>query len=294
MLPFAAVAILTATGFVQAQPQVFHSEVEIVPVAVSVEKADGSFVENLDAHQFRVFDQGIPQPVAFFSDAAVPVDLVLMLDTSDSMGARIPTAKRAAVQFVNALGLQDRAAVVRFAWDARTVQPLTGDRRAVIAAIEGLTTSGNTALYDSLYIALKTAPAQTDGGIRRQALVVFSDGDDTNSMLSYDAVRDEARQRGMALYIIRLAAPGPRSARSFESDYELRQLARDTGAQFFPATTVDDLKGIYSRIARELAHQYLIGFEPAPRDGPDHFRQIAVVVDAPHSAIRARTGYVVQ
>lgn len=137
-----------------------------------------------------------------------------------------------------------------------------------------------------------------DGAMRRQAIVVLSDGDDTASVVAFDDVMELAKQSGVAVYTISLRADrlhldvGARRDGFSKSDFTMRSLAQETGARaFFPAA-VGELVNVYSSIAEELANQYALGYTPknVHRDGA--YRRVSVqVVDPPGVRTRTRTGY---
>src|SRR5262245_42975411 len=134
---------------------VFRNGVELVALTVTVEDARGRYISSLNAEDFRVFEEGIPQQVQYFGGGEVPIDLLLMIDTSSSMYERIKIAQTAASNFVRVIGSSDRASIMGFASNAQLVVPFTGERDVLENAIQRLTTGGNTALYNSLYVALK-------------------------------------------------------------------------------------------------------------------------------------------
>jgi Ca-activated chloride channel family protein len=140
------------------------------------------------------------------------------------------------------------------------------------------------------------------GDVRRQAIVVFSDGDDTSSIVSFDDLRDVARQAGVAIYTITLKDPAPPhlpqsrdvgTSHRPQIEFAMRALAKETGGRAFFPSTIDALAGIYDGIAAELAHQYIIGYtsKNPQRDGAYRHVQVRVTERSELQA-RARAGYV--
>ncbi len=227
----------------------------------------------------------------------MPVDLIVMLDTSASMRPTMDLVHEAATGFLKTLRDGDRGAVVSFATAVRVLQPLTSDQEALQAAVRSTTADGNTSLNTAVYVTLKAfglAAAQS-GDVRRQAIVVLSDGADTASRLSFDDVVDLARQMGVSIYTVSLRsrfAAVTRPAGSEEAEYAMKTLARETGAQaFFVAE--DGLNRVYASIAAELASQYSIGYVPvnAAPDGTFHRVRVQVVT-RPQLFSRTRLGYI--
>lgn len=277
----------------------FSSDVEMVPLHVSVLDSQQRFIDGLEAQDFSVLDNGRPQDVSFFGASAMPLDVALLFDSSGSMGAPLPLIKKAATGFIDHLRPEDRAAILGFDRHLRLQEELTGDHRSLRAAIARFTTSGPTAFFDAIYITthqLKT-DRERSGVIRRQAIVIFSDGVDTASHLSLDDALAAVRQSGATVYTI---APQPFETGSplhdgtkerRESAYALRTLARDSGGRAFVIADVTMLPDVYATVAAELRHQYTLAFKPAPR-GNSLLRQLEVRLRAhPGAVVRTRLSY---
>jgi Ca-activated chloride channel family protein len=280
----------------------YRTGVEVVAITATVEQADGSYLTDLQREQFTVLEDGVVQEIAFFGAGEVPIDLVLMLDTSASMRSRLSVAQRTAVNFVRSLGAGDRAAFMTFGSRSQVRRPFTLDRATLEEAIGEASAGGQTALYNAIYVALRefgsleTGDAAPAGGnIRRRAIVVLSDGVDTASLVTFDRVMDLARRSGVAIYTISLrlgVTPAQAERPVAEADYEMRALARETGAKSFFPSQLNDLDGVYGSIARELAHQYSLGYVPTGPVKPGYVRRLTVQVDFPEARVRARTGYI--
>ena len=170
------------------------------------------------------------------------------------------------------------------------------------AAVKRTAARGATALHNALYISLKEfgRAAQQGPDVRRQAIAVLSDGEDTSSLVSFDDVLALARRSGVSIYAIRVQSEfaavraqieGQRRYFS-ESEYSLKTLAQDTGAQSFFPNAVWELKGIYALIAQELSAQYSIGYSPTNARPDGRFRRIVVrIASRPELRPRARAGY---
>jgi Ca-activated chloride channel homolog len=185
------VTLASAAGAPQAPPTLFQSGVTVVPITVSVERSDGTYVSGIDASRFRLLEDGIQRDITLFDDGNVPIDLLLLLDVSGSMNARLPTMKTAAARLINALRPVDRASLLSFGVRTTVIEPFTDDGARLKRSLETISSEGSTSLYDALYVALHQfgAPGTL---IRRRALVVFSDGDDTASLMTFDAALDAA------------------------------------------------------------------------------------------------------
>jgi VWFA-related protein len=274
---------------------VFRSSAALVSLNVTVQDKSAKYVTGLQPDDFAVYEDGVKQEVRFFDSVAVPLDLIVLIDTSSSMSDKIGVVHDAAAAFLSTLRPVDRGAVVSFADHVTILEPLTSDRAALERAVRSTVARGKTALHTAVYIAIKQfgERARTTAAMRRQAIVLLSDGADTASLMGLEDVLREARSSGVSVYTVSLQ-PWPEPARTdiTDSDRALRTLARETGgASFFPKPS--ELKSVYRSIATELANQYSIGYVPADERFDGRFRRVVVQV-LTGNALRPRTrlGYV--
>jgi VWFA-related protein len=272
----------------------FRAGVDIVSLNVTVTDAMNHYITDLDQNEFAVFEDGVKQDVTFFTRRQQPIALSLLLDTSASMEDKITTLQSAAGNFVRRLKPNDIGQVIDFDSRVEVRQGFTGNQTELEAAIQQTSAGGSTSLYNAIYIALKELrkiKAVSEEEVRRQALVLFSDGEDTSSLVSFEEVLDLAKRSETAIYTIALRGIDTQSKGFHEAEYVMRTLAQETGGRaFFPAK-IEDLNGVYSQIADELASQYTIGYTSRNprRDGA--WRRIVVQVSRPNLTTRAKKGY---
>ena len=305
-LAFAAVGFVAATVQIgRAQPppptqppQVpFRAGVDLVSLNVTVTEGVGKYVTDLAAEDFNVFEDGVKQDVTFFTRPNLPIALALLIDTSASMENRLPTAQEAAVGFVKRLRPQDLAEIVDF--DSRVVvlQSFSNNVAELEQAIRKTSAGGSTSLHNAVYIALKDLKkvvAKSTDEIRRQAIVVLSDGEDTSSLLPFEEVLDLAKRSETAIYSIGLrSGEGPStSAKGFkEAEFVMRQFSQETGGRSFFPNQIGDLAGIYGQISDELSSQYTVGYtsKNPKRDGS--WRRVVVRIARPNLTARTKLGY---
>jgi Ca-activated chloride channel family protein len=285
-----------------ASSPVFKAGIDLVGLNVVVTDKQSKFVTGLTADDFAVFEDGVQQDVSFFAAEQVPLDLALLLDTSASMLDKMQTMQQAAVGFAATLKPGDRITVLEIKDTVKVAHPLGEDVESANQAIRRTSAKGGTALYNGLYLALKemSKSRRENGDVRRQAIAVLSDGEDTTSLVTYDDVMDLAKSAGIAIYTITLKSEfAVRQAsltgrRYFsQSEFSMKALAQETGARSFFPTRIDELAGVYGMIADELANQYAIGYtsKNPRRDGS--FRRVIVrVAERPEVKTRTRSGYV--
>jgi Ca-activated chloride channel homolog len=300
----AALTSLTASAQVPLDRQgpAFTSRVSLVSLTVTVQDPRARYVTGLRPSDFAVYEDGVRQDVQFFESNPLPVDLVVLLDGSRSMAGKVESVRAAAQVFLDTLRPGDRGAVVAFNDRVRVVQHLTDDRDALTSALRSAGASGYTALHTALYVALKTfTPAPgSSATVRRQAIAVLSDGEDTASLVSFDDVLSLARKAGVNIYTVRLRSSDDAGRQALigvpqlfsEAEFAMNTLARETGALAF-APTLEQLQRVYASIAEDIASQYSIGYQPSGGARSAGFHRVSVqVVARPDLRARTRAGYV--
>jgi Ca-activated chloride channel family protein len=300
-LTLIALVALIASSPVQAQaparqePQVFRAGVEVVSLNVTVVDAENRYVTDLGPDDFSVFEDGAKQDLLYFNRTSLPIALSLLMDTSASMENRLQIAQEAAIGFARKLRPQDMAQVVDFDSRVEITQDFTNDIQELEQAIRSTVAGGSTSLHNAIYISLKELAknrAKSPDEVRRRAIVVLSDGEDTSSLVTYEEVLELAKRSETALYTIGLQPRDGPSSRGFrEAEFVLRQLAQETGGRAFFISRVEELKDVYGQIANELSSQYSIGYasKNSRRDGA--WRRVVVQVSQPGATTRTKKGY---
>jgi len=278
----------------QPSSQVFRGGVELVSLNVTV--TDGSkYVTDLNQEDFEVYEDGALQTITLFNREQQPIALAVLLDTSASMDERLATAQEEAVGFAKRLKPKDAMEVIDFNSQPHILQTFTSDQGALEKAIRSTTANGSTALYNAVYISLKElkkVKAASADEIRRQAIVLLSDGDDTSSLVGYDEVLDLAKRSETAIYAIGLRSERIGGRQEFkEAEFVLRQLSTETGGRVFFPTTVNELPRIYEQISEELASQYTIAYASKNPLRNGAWRRIIVRTKRPGAVPRTRQGY---
>jgi Ca-activated chloride channel family protein len=281
-----------------ARPQqpAFRAGVDLVSLNVTVMDGTQHYVTSLTQQDFLVYEDGVKQDLTFFNRANLPIALSILLDSSASMEDKLETAQDAAIGFAKRLRREDLAQVIDFDSRVQIIQPFTSNVPELESAIRKTNAGGSTSLYNAIYIALKelkkTKAASTED-VRRQAIVVLSDGEDTSSLVSFEEVLELAKRSETAIYAIGLRSREVgQSTKGFsEADFVLRQLSQETGGRVFFARQINELANIYGQIADELSSQYTVGYtsKNPKRDGA--YRRIIVRVNQPNTTARTKQGY---
>jgi Ca-activated chloride channel family protein len=290
---FGAVVVLAAALAAAQRPQ-FRSTVDIVSLNVTVVDGANHYVTDLDQPDFSVFEDGVKHDIVFFTRRPQPIALSLLLDSSASMEDKLPTLQIAATNFVKRLKSNDLAQIIDFDSRVAIRQPFTANQAELEAAILQTVSGGSTSLHNAIYVSLKELgkiKAQNEEDVRRQALIVFSDGEDTSSLVSFEEVLDLAKRSETSIYTIALRGNDSTTRGFREAEFVMRQLAQETGGRaFFPAK-IEDLTGVYSQIADELASQYTLGYTSKNPRVDGAFRRIVVQVARANVTARTKKGY---
>ena len=261
-------------------------ETDLVMMSVTVIDRHGAVVPGLTSEHFKVYDNGQPQTIEFFTNEDIPATVGLVIDSSSSMRGRRQEVTAAATAFASVSHPLDEFFTMNFneaVWPglppplafAKNVEQL----RSVLAQAPA---RGMTALYDAIDRSL----AHLQLGKRdRKVLIVVSDGGDNASSHTLDDVLEYARRTNAVIYAVILAGPDDEEARPGV----LKTLANETGGTAFAPKDAQDMTSIFTRIALEMRSGYTIGFSP-PVASHDGFRPVRVTVqDADHRQLTART-----
>ena len=263
-----------------------------VRLQFTVADESGRAVSNVSSDEVRVFDNETPVDrfSEFERDDNLPLQIGLLLDTSDSVKRVLPEEKAAATKFLDRIlrPATDSAFVVAFGGEVKMWQAPTENRQELFDAIARLKEPGwGTRFYDALYSACDGQLASSSSGVpMRCAIVVLSDGDDTQSLHGLRDVIGAAERSEMQIYALTIR-PGKAADRG---DPVLQRLADASGGRVYVARSSQDLDAAFSQIEQDLRTQYYVSFPPQKRT--PGFHSLRVEVRAPQKLqIHARQGY---
>jgi Ca-activated chloride channel family protein len=289
----AAVALAAGAataGLVAQQPTpMFKTGTQVVSLFVTVADLQKRLVPDLVQDEFQVFDNEKPQAIVYFDNSIHPINVVVMLDTSGSMTLSIELLKQAAEQFMIRLLPEDKARVGAFNDKIQINARWSNDRDQLVTDIKDLDYGNGTRLWD----AVGTALDELKGIDGRRVILVFTDGDDTESKtMNLGRVIERARTDEVMIYAIGLESRyfnGQMQVRT-KPDSGLRKIADETGGGYFELTKASELAPTFTKVAQELHSQYVIGFTPTQLDNRVH--KLAVKMKQPGMSARARRSYV--
>jgi Ca-activated chloride channel family protein len=257
--------------------QTFSSRVDAVRVDVLVTE-NGRPLQGLTPADFEVLDNGVRQHVDLASFEQIPLNVVLALDMSASLqGLRLGHLQTAGKRVLQGLKQGDRAAVVSFSHIVAPSQGLTDNLDRVRASLDEARGEGMTSLIDATHAGMLLG--ESDAG--RSLLIVFSDGVDTSSWLTADAVLETARRGDVVVYGVEV---GDRRA-SFPRD-----LSEATGGRLFAIESTTDLSATFSKILEEFRMRYLVSYSPQGV-AVGGWHRLEVRVKNRNVTVKARPGY---
>lgn len=293
--------------------EVLKVETNLITIPVSVFDRNGLYIPDLRKENFKIFEDGIEQPIEYFATTDSPVTVVLLLDTSPSTEFKIEEIQNAAIAFINQLQPRDSVIVIEFDANVHVLAEATTDRALTIKGIRRADFGGGTSLYDAVHFSIMKRLNKIEG---RKAIVLFTDGVDTTSTKAdYDESISEAEEGDATIFPIYyntfidnqrrngggILSPFPQMGGRGVTRQEyalgrqyLADLAESTGGRVFNAeNSPGGLTRTFESIADELRRQYSIGYIPQDSGVPGQRKSIRVRVNRPKLIIRARDSYIV-
>lgn len=250
----------------------------------SVADPSGRPVNSLTAADFRLFEDGVPQALDLAAADLEPATYTLLIDGSQSMSRRMDFVLDAARQLPMRLRANDQVIVAPFRQTLGAVTGPTKDRETITGAIEGIQSTGGTAILD----ALSAASRQIRGIEGRHIVVLITDGYDENSQITFDQALEAVRASKATVYVIGI---GGVAGVSLEGETLLRRLATETGGKaFFPARDFQ-LTEVHGLIAADVQQRYVITYTPTNQKLDGTWRKVTLQTTTPTHVVRVRAGY---
>ncbi len=278
----AVVILLGCSGVVAAaqEPETtLKVDVKLVNVFVTVTDAHGAPVPNLQKENFLLKEDGKDQKVAIFDkESALPLSIVLAIDTSLSTRKDLPLELISAKKFAHTIVRpQDGLAVYKFSETVSELVPFTADLKRIDEGIDRVRNGSATALYDAVYLG-SHALSRRQG---RKVMVVITDGGDTMSQTDYKEALRAAQESEAIIYSIIIVPIEASAGRDTGGEHALIQISDDTGGKYYYATSLPQLDDAFRQISDELRTQYLLAYYPSQRYSESDFRQLKVDLTNP-------------
>jgi VWFA-related protein len=261
-------------------------QAELVFVQVSVEDGNRVFRGDFDRSQFRIFDNGAEQNLAFFNSVDTPAHVAVLLETSPAVYLIQSQHIAAAYALLDGLAPDDLIALATYDRSARVALDFTSDRSAITRTLDSMQYflgMGDLNFYDAVNFTL----AWLEAPLGKKALVVLSTGLDSSSESRWNALQTELEKTDVSAFTVALGGPvrdfkSKKAARAPQASFQradtaLREIAKTTGGQSYFPVTPDDFVKAYREISTQLRHQYLLAYRPPPHDGRVHSIEVRVL-----------------
>ena len=301
-LPVITVEAQDPPPFKPKVPLTFATEARTVNLTVTARGVDGRLLKDLTSADFTVYEDDKPQRIRFFARVFDPsrsadegqedvpdptaIDLGMLFDTSTSMAEVLKLSQNAAASFLESIPKARALTTVFFDSDIRLSKYNSESQQGLFDRIQKAKSGGDTLLRDA--IAVYLSRISDDPG--RKIVVIFTDGEDSKSLISISELKDLVRSSTVTIYPILFAGRYSDSAAGLQAKALMRDLAELTGGEVFSPRTFKDLAPIYQGLLDELAAQYVIGYIPEQDPTPGEHR-LRVEVERAGVKVRHRRGY---
>lgn len=263
--------------------EVIRVTANLVSVPVTVINRQGQYVVDLNRSDFRIYENGVEQTIAHFSDVDRAFSVALLIDTSGSTAPFLDQIKGAAKAFVEQLRSLDTVRPIYFHGEIKSLRKVGINDLAVLSAAIDQMEPGpvmmGTRLYDAVDFSLNVLKPES----ARKAIVLFTDGENTWGKATMKSTLKEAEESDVIVYALQYGDMPP--------DKYLMQLADKTGGRYFKAGDINAIRQSFGGVAEELRRQYLIGYYPKEPEQTGPERKIKVKVNRERVAVRARKSY---
>ncbi|MEP6850936.1 MAG: VWA domain-containing protein [Acidobacteriota bacterium] len=286
-LLFGSLLFLSVISFAQQDEEVVSVDSSIVILNATIVDSAGKGVPGLRQAQFHVFEDGKEQQINFFQAEETPFAAVILIDTSGSMEERVSLARSAAIRFLDGLRAEDNSAIYTFDSKINQVQDFS-NQRDVADRLFDLKANGMTVLNDAIYSAAADLSKRPE---KRRAIIVLSDGEDTQSKRSGDKALKAALAANATIYSVDMSSTDTGASRRGQNQTILKNFAEKTGGFFLATPGGTAMRDAFTRIVNELGTQYTVAYQPPANSKEGKWHTIELRVTRPNLTIRTRKGY---
>ena len=285
----AGLALAQAPPPAQDDTPLYRLDARLVLLHASVVDKNGRLITNIPQSAFKIFEDGVEQPLRLFRREDVPVSMGIIVDNSGSMNSKRTRVAAAALELVKQSNPEDEVFIVNFNDDTHFDQPLTNDLKKLQSALARMEARGGTAMRDALSNSIDYV--KKNGKKDKKVLVVVTDGNDNSSDISLENLLRQAHSSDVLIYAIGLLnEEEARDARSAKR--ALKSLTDASGGEDYYPKSISDIQEITPRVAHEIRNQYILGYTSSNQALDGTFRQVKVTVTGfGRPTVRTRNGY---
>lgn len=292
LVVFVTALLAVSVAAITAQTPTFRTGIDLATFGVTVVDRKGEYLADLNAEDFEIIEDGQKQTLKYFArgtdlENGPEMHVGLLFDTSGSMSEDIKLSRSAAIKFLNTLSEAKDMTLVDFDTEVRVAKYPQRDFPRMVERIRARNPDGETALYDAMGVYLDGA--SDDEG--RKILVLYTDGGDTHSTISFGDLMTLIRASDVTVYSVGFLE---HSRGHIEERSHLQQIAEATGGQAFFPTTMKDIEASYDKVVAQIRAQYSLAYSPTNTKQDGAWRKVEIRVTRPDlkgSKILARRGY---
>jgi len=270
--------------------EILYIDTDNVLLNVRVIDRNNRPIDNVREEEFRIFEDGVLQPITSFSRQEVPISYGLAVDTSGSLRSQLPSVIDAGKTIINSNKSGDETFLVRFVSSDKieTIQDFTANKELLLDGLDSLyVEGGQTAIIDAVYLSAEHIAEYKKGGTddrRRRALIVITDGEDRNSFYKQEQLFARLREEDVQIYVIGFVNELDREGGLIRKSSRekavnlINKLATETGGRAFFPQSIAEVPQIANEIVRDLRTQYVIAYNPTNRARDGSYRAIKVSV----------------
>jgi Ca-activated chloride channel homolog len=267
----------------------FRTDARLVVLPVSVVSKDGKLVTDLPQKSFKVFENGVEQPIKIFRREDVPISLGIIIDNSGSMREKRHQVEAASLDLVRASNPMDEVFIVNFNDEPYLDVEMTSDMKKMEEGIARIDSRGGTAMRNAIDGAIDYVKKR--GKHQKKVLLVITDGNDNASEVSLEKLVTRSQQSEVLVYAIGLLNEEERREARL-AKRALDAITHESGGLSYYPKSPSEVDAIALQVAHEIRNQYTIAYSPTVQEMDGSFRQIKVTVNGPgHPQVRTRTGY---
>ena len=287
LIAFLFFQIFAANVLAQDDDEVVKVDSSIVVLNASITDVAGKQISGLKQSQFRVFEDGVQQPISFFAAEETPFAAAILIDTSGSMEQRVSLARSAAIKFLEGLRAEDVVAIYNFDSKVKQIQDFS-NADYLADAFYDLKANGMTVLNDAIRDASKALSGRSE---KRKAIIVLSDGEDTQSSSSAEKALRAALAGDILIYTVDMSSVETGGKQRMQNQGVLKNFAEKTGGFFVATPGGIAMRDAFQRIVTELGNQYTIGYQPLQTKTDGKWHALELRINRSNLTIRTRKGY---
>jgi VWFA-related protein len=268
---------------------VIRVDTRLVVLHCAVTDKNGKQITSIPVEQFKVLENGVPQPIKLFRREDIPISLGIVIDNSGSMRDKRQRVEAASIQLVKASNPQDEVFIVNFNEDAYLDVPFTNDIKKMEEGVARIDSHGGTAFRDA--VSMSIDHLKQEGKKDKKVILLVTDGNDTASVaMTLEKLVEKAHKSDVLIYAIGVFGKDDKRDEK-KARRAMDALSSASGGLSYYPDTIESVESIAKQVAHDIRNQYIVGYSPTNQELDGTFRQIKVTAGGSRYSVRHRTGY---